>query len=377
MPSDEEKKDQLPLEEDDLRQAQAAARDLRQRRGGLDRKLIVRIAVAGLLVAAGLYLAPKVVNAFTHEETDNAHIDGTIVPVSAQVGGKVVRLLVADNQEVAQGQPLLEIEPSDYQLAMDARRQALEASQAQERRIASARQEALRGVEQARAALKVAAQETEYSRREVERHRPLVDSNLVSRSQYDRVVTQAEQAGTRRQAASAALGKAEAGVQTLEAELTAQGFRTKEAREALALAELNLSRTLVRAPLSGTVVKRSVEVGKFVQVGQSLLAVVDPQAVWVVANFKETQIKRIRVGQPVVVEVDAYPGYRIQGRVDSFQAGTGSAFSLLPPENATGNFVKIVQRLPVKILLDDPPDPRRPLWPGMSVLPSVDVRAKG
>jgi membrane fusion protein (multidrug efflux system) len=376
MPTDEQIKDQLPLEEDDLRQAAAAARGLRLRGGGRAGKLVLRLGGAVLLLAAGLYLAPKVLSAFSHEETDNAFIDGTIVPVSAQVGGKVVRLLVSDNQPVSLGQPLLEIEPSDYQMTVEARRQGLQTSLAQERRIAAARQEALRGVQQAQASLRVAEQEAQFSQREVDRHRPLVATELVSRSQFDRILTQAEQAQTRRQAAQAALAKAEAGVLTLEAEFNAQQFRTKEAREALSLAELNLGRTLVTAPLAGLVVKRSVDVGKFVQVGQPLLAVVDQGPVWVVANFKETQIKRMRVGQPVTVEVDAYPGYRLRGHVDSFQAGTGSAFSLLPPENATGNFVKIVQRLPVKIVLDDPPDPQRPLWPGMSVVPSVDVAAK-
>ncbi|MFH1033950.1 MAG: HlyD family secretion protein [Pseudomonadota bacterium] len=377
MPTDEQIKDQLPLEDDDLRQAAAAAQGLRRRRGGRTRKLVVRLGLAVLLLAAALYLGPKVLASFSHEETDNAFIDGTIVPVSAQVSGKVVRVMVSDNQEVSQGQPLLEIDPSDYRLAAQARRQALEVSQAQEKRIAAARQEALRGVQQAQASLRVVEQEARYSQREVDRHRSLVESSLVSKSQFDRILTQAEQAHNRRQAADAALAKAEAGVLTLEAELGAQQFRTKEAREALALAELNLSRTLVAAPLDGRVVKRSVDPGKYVQVGQSLLAVVDRRPVWVVANFKETQLRRMRAGQPVIVEVDAYPGYRIQGHVDSFQAGTGSAFSLLPPENASGNFVKIVQRLPVKIMLDDPPDPQRPLWPGMSVVPSVDVSGRG
>ena len=377
MSSDHEIKDQPSLEEDDLRQATAVAQGLRQRRGGKARKLALRLGLAAVLLAGALYAAPKVVSAFTHEETDNAFIDGTIVPVSSQVSGKVARVLVADNQKVSQGQPLLEIDPSDYRLAVEARRQALEASQAQEKRIAAARQEALRGVQQAQANQRLAGQESQFSLREVDRHRPLVESNLVSKSQYDRIVTQSGQAQARRQAASAALSKAEAGVLTLEAELTAQRFRSQEAREALAQAELNLSRTLVSAPMAGRVVKRSVDVGKFVQVGQAMLAVVESGQVWVVANFKETQIKRMRVGQPVKVAVDAYPGYRLKGHVDSFQAGTGSAFSLLPPENATGNFVKIVQRLPVKILLDEAPDPRRPLWPGMSVVPSVDVRGQG
>lgn len=377
MPMDPENKQQLPLEEEDLRQATAAAQDLRQRRGGKARKLVIRLGLALALLAAAFYLTPKALHALSHEETDNAFIAGTIVPISAQVSGKVVRILVADNQTVTQGQALLEIEASDYQMALDARRQALETSQAQEKRILAARHEAIQGISQAQAGLRVVEQEAQFSQREVERHRPLVESNLVSRSQYDRVVTLAAQARTRRQAAQATLAKAEAAVETLDAELVAQQFRTKEAREALALADLNLSRTRIVAPLAGRVVKRSVDVGKFVQVGQNLLAVVDTGPVWVVANFKETQIKRMREGQPVSVRVDAYPDYRIKGHVDSFQAGTGSAFSLLPPENATGNFVKIVQRLPVKILLDDPPDPQRPLWPGMSVVPSVDVDSQG
>lgn len=377
MPMEPEDKQPLPLGEEDLRQATAAAQDLRQRRGGKTRKLAIRLGLALVLLAAVAYLAPMVMHALSHEETDNAFIEGTIVPVSAQVSGKVARLLVADNQAVSQGQALVEIEDSDYRMTVDARRQALETSLAQEKRIAAARHEAVQGVAQAQAGLRVAEEESQFSQREVARHRPLVDSNLVSRSQYDRVATLAAQAQTRRQAAQAALAKAEAAVQTLDAELVAQRFRTKEAREALALAELNLSRTKIAAPLAGRVVKRSVDVGKFVQVGQNLMAVVDNGPVWVVANFKETQIKRMRVGQPVVVRVDAYPDYRIKGHVDSFQAGTGSAFSLLPPENATGNFVKIVQRLPVKILLDDPPDPQRPLWPGMSVVPSVDIDFKG
>jgi membrane fusion protein (multidrug efflux system) len=147
MPTDEEHKDQLPLEDDDLRQAAATARGLRRHRSGPARKLVLRLGLVALVLAAAWYLGPKAVSSFSHEETDNAFIDGTIVPVSAQVSGKVTRLLVKDNQEVRQGQALLEIDASDYRLAAEARRQALEASQAQEKRIAAARQEALRGVE--------------------------------------------------------------------------------------------------------------------------------------------------------------------------------------------------------------------------------------
>jgi membrane fusion protein (multidrug efflux system) len=138
-------------------------------------------------------------------------------------------------------------------------------------------------------------------------------------------------------------------------------------------AELDLSYTKLYAPAAGRITRKSVEPGNYVQVGQTLFSIV-PQPVWVVANFKETQLTHIRPGQPVDIRVDAYPDTAFRGRVDSIQAGSGAAFSLLPPENATGNYVKVVQRVPVKILLDGPPDPAHVLGPGMSVVPTVQVK---
>jgi membrane fusion protein (multidrug efflux system) len=158
-----------------------------------------------------------------------------------------------------------------------------------------------------------------------------------------------------------------------EAQAQSAGASIEQLQAAVAQAELELSYTKIYAPDTGRVTHKSVEPGALVQSGQPLMAIV-PGDVWVTANFKENQIGRMQPGQPVVIRVDAYPGTQFKGRVDSIQAGTGARFSLLPAENATGNFVKVVQRVPVKIVFDEPPDPQHMLSPGMSVVPEVRVR---
>ena len=150
-------------------------------------------------------------------------------------------------------------------------------------------------------------------------------------------------------------------------------FKIKEAQATKNLAERDLARTVVIAPISGRIAMKNVDPGKYVMAGQTLLAIVK-EDIWVIANFKETQITKMTVGQPVEIKIDAYPSITFSGHVDSLQPGTGSVFSLLPPENATGNFVKVVQRVPVKIVIDSKFDPRHPLWPGLSVVPTVDVK---
>ena len=154
--------------------------------------------------------------------------------------------------------------------------------------------------------------------------------------------------------------------------MTTQSFRIKEAAIAQKRAQLDLSKTIVKAPITGIIAMKNIDVGKYVQPGQTLLSIVKENT-WVVANFKETQIKKMAVGQPVEIKVDAYPSKVFKGHIESLQPGTGSVFSLLPPENATGNFIKVVQRIPVKIVIDSLFDPNHPLWPGMSVVPDVDV----
>ena len=185
-----------------------------------------------------------------------------------------------------------------------------------------------------------------------------------------------KQAESQHAEAQARVGEAEAklvSAQGAPQQIAISRAQSDQARAAATQAELNLSYTTIQAPEAGRVTRKSVEPGGYAQVGQALMAIV-PDRVWIIANFKETQLTYMRPGQLAEIHIDAYPGHTFKGHVDSVQAGTGSRFSLLPPENATGNYVKVVQRVPVKIVLDEQPSAEYPLGPGMSVVPDVKVR---
>ena len=358
----------------DTQEARSVTPPRRGARGPL-RKWAFRTVVLVALVVAGIVLIPALVHYFTHESTDDAYVAGTVVPISAEVKGTVERVLVTDNQPVTAGDLLIEINQDDYAAYLEEAEKVLLGLSAEENQIRASIQEAEEALLETRANLASAEAQETFARKEMDRNTHLVKKDAVAQLTYDGVVSQWQITKARADAAKAAVSKAEAAIQSLEARLKTQGFRIAEAKAALELATINLARTRVRAPITGRVAKKNVDPGKYVQPGQPLLALVESE-VWVVANFKETQIEDLRVGQPVEIEVDAYPAVTFQGHIDSFQPGTGAVFSLLPPENATGNFVKIVQRVPVKIVLDSDPDPVHPLWPGMSVVPHADTRAK-
>lgn len=272
-------------------------------------------AAAALLAAAGLagylFTRPPSVS------TDDAAIDAHVIPVSARVAGHVARVLVDDNRRVEAGQLLVELDPRDLQTQADKARG----------KVASDRAEAAKTAADLKRAAALFARD-EASKQDLEHAQAAADAAKADLSQSDAALRQAE---------------------------------------------LDLSYTRVTAPEAGRVTKKAVEPGAYVSVGQAVLALV-PDDVWVVANFKETQLSRMRRGQPAEIRVDAYPDRRLRGHVDSIQAGTGARFSLLPAENATGNFVKVVQRVPVKIVLDEKPAEGRVLAPGMSVEATVDLR---
>jgi len=273
-------------------------------------------AGAGALTAAAaliLYLVLRAPSA----STDDAFVEAHVIPVSAMVSGHVVRVLVDDNQIVKAGAVLAEIDPRDFQTRLD----------------------------QARG--KVASDRAEAAKTEADLKRA---SALFARDEASRQE----------------LEHAQAAADAAKADLSQTGA-------ALRQAELDLSYTKLLAPEDGRVTRKAVEPGAYVAVGQPVLALV-PADAWVVANFKETQLARMRPGQPASVLIDAYPEKRLRGRVDSIQAGTGARFSLMPAENATGNFVKVVQRVPVKIVLDETPGAGRVLAPGMSADVEVDLR---
>ena len=351
-------------------------RDQRQRGNGRSHRRLWRGLIVVCLLVVFLAFTPKIFYLLSHESTDDAYFRGTIVPVSAEVGGRVIKVYVKDNHLVNAGDPLLEIDRRDYRLALTLKEEALAVARAEKEKAKAAIVEAQKSLPEAEAGLANARANEEFASREKKRYSVLIKSGAVAQSKFEQVSTAWQTAQAKRQATAAAVSRARAAIKTLRAGLTAQECEIKKAEAAVKVGALALARTTVRAPISGRVTQKNVDQGKYIQAGQPLLALVNPDDIWLAANFKETQIGKIKVGQPVDVKIDAYPDLTLQGHVDSIQAGTGAVFSLLPPENATGNFVKVVQRLPVKIVIDSPPDPVHPLWPGLSAVPSVDVDAR-
>jgi membrane fusion protein (multidrug efflux system) len=341
------------------------------------------------------------------ESTDDAQIDGYIYPVSARVSGTAIQVKFDNNMFVEKGAVLVELDPTDYQVAL-LRAQAeladAEAS-AQAARInvpithtgtssqLSAAQAALATAqkEEQAARARVADVEAKYKKAasDLRRMQQLIGKDEISQQQYDAAVS-AEQAAKatvdaeRANVAAAQSRVVQAEAQVRSAETAPQQVAVtrsragaaeaaaQRARAAVEQARLNLQYTTIRAPVSGVVSQRNVEVGQVIQAGQPLFGIVDLDNIWATANFKETQLKNMRPGQPASVKVDAY-GRTWSGHVDSIGGATGARFSLLPPENATGNYVKVVQRIPVKIVFDKGQDPQH-LRPGMSVVPTILTR---
>jgi membrane fusion protein (multidrug efflux system) len=330
---------------------------------------IVVVTALAVAAAAGYYLrfiAP-------YETTDDAFIESYVTFVSPRVSGPVVKLLARDNQRVKAGDVLLEIDPRDYQALVDQAGADLATANSH---VLQAEAKVI--VDQAKADQQnaaVPAAQAIAGRAEADRERyESVESQAVSRSQLDLAKAQARSAAAEVEVARNQAKAAVAQVELDRADVETSRAQVQQAQTRLQQAQLQLSYTTVVAPRDGRVTRRSVEQGAYVQTGQALLALV-PDEIWVVANFKETQLERMRPGQPVRIRVDAYPRREFKGKVDSVQAGSGALFSLLPPENAVGNYVKVVQRVPVKIVFDEAVDLSQfNLAPGLSVQPKVRVQ---
>jgi membrane fusion protein (multidrug efflux system) len=339
-------------------------------RRSLGRRLAVVVILALAAAAAAVYYVRYIA---PYETTDDAFIASYVTFVSPRVSGPVVRLLATDNQRVKAGDVLLEIDPRDYQTVVDQADADLTVADSHVRQA-----EAVVIVDQAKADQQnaaILAAQALAARAEADRLRyESVESNAVSRSQLDLAKTQASSTAAEVEVARNQARAAVAQVALDKADVETARAQVQQARTRLEQAKLQLSYTTIVAPRDGRVTRRSVEQGAYVQTGQALLALV-PDDLWVVANFKETQLERMRPGQHVLIRVDAYPHHQFDGKVDSVQAGSGALFSLLPPENAVGNYVKVVQRVPVKITFDQPPDLSEfNLAPGLSVQPRVSVQ---
>ncbi len=387
-----------PEVEADLSKRERARGYLREHPGVMWGLIIGVVVVAVVVTLVWHYYA-------THESTDDAEIDGHIAPVSARISGTAVRVLVDDNQFVERGTVLVELDPKDYQVALEKAKADLadaEAAAAAARTgvpvtsantasalatahatVAAAEKEA----DSAQAQFRRAQADWTKAKADVDRYAGLYQKQEISRQQYDTAVAAEEM--TRASVESARANVSAAQSRVVQAQAQVQAARTapqqikiteqragaasaqvEQKRAALQQAELNLQYATIVAPVSGIISKRNVEPGQVVQPGQPLVSIVNLQDLWTTANFKETQLKNMKVGQAATIKVDAY-GTEYKGHVDSIGGATGARFSLLPPENATGNFVKVVQRVPVKIVFDKGQDVEHKLRPGMSVVPTV------
>jgi membrane fusion protein, multidrug efflux system len=333
-------------------------------------RLLLVLAVGAALVGGGVMWW---LGARQWVTTDDAFIDVHMVHIAPEVAGRVARVLVDDNQQVKAGQLLVALDPAIYQARLD-QAVALHAAAAGNLAQAQAQRNAdVADAEEARAEVGVAEANAANAASQLKRTQSLVEREFASRQQLDNNIAAARGSDSTLVAAQKKLAAAEARLEVATSQIATAKANFDSAAAQEEEARLDLAYTRVSAPKSGWVAHKSVAVGDYVQVGQNLMAVV-PLKVWVTANFKETELDGIRTGQPVEIRIDAYPDKVFHGHVDSFEAGSGTAFSLLPPENATGNYVKVVQRVPVKVVFDDPPDPHFPLGPGMSVVPSVKVQ---
>jgi membrane fusion protein (multidrug efflux system) len=308
------------------------------------------------------------------ESTDNAYLAGDIAPLASRIEGDVAEILVADNQPVRQGQPLIRLERQDWAARRDGAAASLAAAEATEATLKAQRTQQLATIAGAEAAIRQAEAERVRATQEAQRYETLATGGVGARQAAERTLADQRKAEAALAAATANLAAARAALPVLDAQAAGAEAQVGVARSALALAESNLAYTTIRAPFDGVAGNRAAQIGQHVRPGQALIAVAPPpERQWVLANFKETQLARMREGQPASITLDV-SGAVLRGRVASLSPATGSLFSLLPPENATGNFTRIVQRVPVKILLDEPEAAAGLLRPGLSAVAEVDTR---
>jgi membrane fusion protein (multidrug efflux system) len=338
------------------------------------RRLFIIIAAVVVVVIAVIAFFWWL-NARNYESTDDAYIDARVVHLSPQTEGRVLRVFATDNMRVRKGQLLVQIDPAD----VSARFYQAKAQETQaEAQLAQA--EAQIGVshasyQQALANTAGVAAQAANASRDLARYRGLKKTmpSAVAGQQIDQALATAVNAAAQHHAAQKQAAGAEAQLKAAKTQVQGAQAQLKAAQAQLEQAQINLGYTRIVAPEDGTIAQLNVAAGDYVSPGTQMLAIV-PFRIWVTANFKEGDLDLMRPGQKVDIEIDAYPDVHFYGHVDSIERGAGEAFALLPPENATGNFVKVVQRVPVKIDIDGPNDRRYVLGPGMSVVPTVRVR---
>jgi membrane fusion protein, multidrug efflux system len=343
-------------------------------------------SVIGIIAVVAVYVYLQYKS--THISTDDAYVEGDVYTIASKVNGTVKKIYVGDNQYVKKGDLLVDLDPVDYDVRVKESEAALHVEKAKmaeaERKIDAAE----KGLVQLQFQLRAARanhdlQQANLNQAEIDIKRAgnLFRKEAMSKERYQQTqtdykvrVAQVRAAEDKVNQVAAALDTQKAVISQTESAVRSEAALVKQREAALEAAQLNAGYTKIYAPAEGYVTKKSVEVGNQIEAGQPLMAVVPLEGTYVTANYKETQLEKVKPGQKVDISVDSFPGKTFHGTVDSVMAGTGSAFSLFPPENATGNYVKVVQRVPVKILIDRGEDPKHMLRIGMSVESTVLVK---
>ncbi len=331
-------------------------------------------ALAILAVGLWWYLGYQSYGKY-QQSTNDAYIQADTVVVAPKIGGYIDRVFVAENQSVRAGQPLALLDPRDYRAQASQIQAQIEASRATVDTVRAQVGEQQAALTQAQAQLNAAQSDVTFASQEVGRYEPLAETGAESRERLAQLRNQLRQAQAQAATRRAAVLATQRRFATLDAQIEQALSQARAGGAQLEAANVNVESTTMRASISGRVGDLSARVGQFVQPGTRLMTLVPVDQLYVEANFKETQLGLMRVGQPATIEADALPGVELTGRVASFAPGTGAQFSILPPQNATGNFTKIVQRIPVRIAIEISPAVRRLLSPGMSVEVSVDTRS--
>ncbi|WP_010482978.1 MULTISPECIES: HlyD family secretion protein [Pseudomonadaceae] len=337
----------------------------------LKRRLFVFLAILAV-IAAAFFAHWWLIGRF-HEETDNAYVQGEITRVSSQLSARVEKVLVQDNQHVEQGQLLVELENSDFKLALQRAEATLATREAQLAQTQSTLSQQNSMIAASKA--DVSASQATLSRAKIDMQRAITlrQSGYISEERVTTLDADSSVARSQVAKAEADLQAQKQQIDTLQAEIKSLNAQIASARADIEQAKLNISRTEIRAPISGFVGQRAARNGQYVQTGAYLMSLVPDQDIWVQANFKETQIGHMRAGQSAELTFDSFPDTPIKGKVDSLFAASGAQFSLLPPDNATGNFTKVVQRIPVKLMFDKDNPLHGLIRPGMSVEVVVDI----
>lgn len=348
----------------------------------------VVFTLMAIIGVVGVYFYIQYKN--THISTDDAYVDGNVHTIASRISGTVVKILVNDNQFVKKGDILLELDPGDYGVKVNEALSGVDAERAKIPEIGAKIEAAKKQVAEMSAMVQTAKanrelQEANLSQAEIDirRAESLYKKDAVSKERYEKMTTGYKVALAQLKASTEQVKQAETALETqkavvkqAEASRASQLSLIKQREAVLETAQLNYGYTKIYAPTDGYVTKKAVESGNRIKEGQPLMAVVPLADIYVTANYKETQLEKVRPGQRVEIKVDTYSGKTFGGKVDSIMAGTGAVFSLFPPENATGNYVKVVQRVPIKIVLDQNADPDHVLRIGMSVVPTIIIGKK-